>query len=677
MDEKELQEFSLDDIIKEFSDTPAEEQAAIAKALAAEPELPEEPKAEEPQEEPAPATVTDATIRLDAIPVTHGTVRNAQPIEDEEEETITVADQEEKTEPYSNEWEPEYEQPIAEYVPPKPIVFPRRSRLQELKRKLVSGPERAYYTLAEKGLGKLQFAAFFCGLITLISAVATVMFAFGLVPDTRLRLMVFSQFFVMLLSALLGCYQLLEGVTDLFRKRFSLNTLLVFTFILCCADGILCFKQLRVPCCAAFSLQMTMSLWSACQKRNTKLGQLDTMRKASRLDSIGMVENYYNESKGLLRGEGQVEHFMDTYEQPSGLEKVLSVYAISALGVSLALGIAAGVLYQSIGIGIQVAAVTALASMPASMLITLSRPAAVLERRLHALGAVICGWDGVEALSGKAVFPLAHEDLFPAGTVKMNGVKFFGKRQPDEIIAYAAALVSAEGGGLAPLFAHLLESRNGMHYTAEAFTAYEGGGIGALVNSDPVLAGSLAFLKEMGVEVPEGIRVNQAVCVAIEGELAGLFAITYEKDRSSAAGLATLCSYRDLRPVLVSDDFMVDAEFIRSKFSVSTKRLILPQTEERAQLQKQTLPEEVPAAALITGDGLAPFAYAATGARTLKRAATVGVIVHLAGGTLGFLIMVILTLIGALHLLTPANMFLYELVWLLPGILISQWTRTI
>ena len=508
-------EFDLESIIREFSNDPAEPSSEEEQAQPDEAVKPEEA----PQAQSIP--VTDETIRMDVIAQTHGKVRNAQPITDEEEEPGQM--QEEGTEPYSEQWEPEYEQPIAEYVPPRPIIFPRRSRLLELKRKLVAGPEKEYYTLDEKGLGKLQFAIAVCVLLVLISAAASAMFAFQLVPDTRLRLMVFSQFFVMLVSALLGSFQLVEGAADLFRGRFSLNTLLCFTFVLCCVDGVLCLQQLRVPCCAAFSLQVAMSLWCSYEKRNTMLGELDTMRKATRLDRVAVSEDYYAETKGLLRGEGQVEQFMDTYDKPARLEKALSVYAIVALCISVALGVTAGVL-QGVSAGIQVAAVTILASMPATMFITISRPKAVLERRLHALGAVLCGWQGVEALSGKAVFPVEHEDLFPMGMVKMNGVKFFGSRLPDEVIAYAAALVAADGGCLEPLFSHLLESRNGRHYEVETFTTYEEGGIGGLINSEPVLAGSLAFLKEMGVEVPEGIRVNQAVCVAVEKELCGLFA---------------------------------------------------------------------------------------------------------------------------------------------------------
>ncbi len=670
MDEQERQEFSLEDIIREFSDAPLEREQEQ------QPAQEEQPAEEElPVKEETPA-VTDATIRLDKIPDTRGQVRNARQITDEEEDLPQVPVEEEKTEPYSEEWEPEYEQPIAEYVPQPPLMFPRRSRLQELKRKLVAGPEREYYALSEKGLGKLQLAIFVCCIVVLLSAASTAMYALGMVPENRMRLMVFGQFLAMLVSAFLGSYQLMEGAVDLIRKRFSLNTLLAFTFVICCVDGVVCLQQLRVPCCAAFSLQVTMSLWNVYQKRNTRLGELDTMRKATRLDSIGVVEDYHPDGKGLLRGEGQVEDFSRTYEQPSRLEKVVSVYALVALCVSVAVGILGGVLH-GLHTGIQVAAVTTLAAMPASMFITLSRPMAVLERRLHALGAVLCGWQGVEKLSGKALFPVDHNDLFPVNAVKMNGVKFFGSRPPDFVISYAAALVATGGGSLEPLFSHLLESRNGIHYTTENFCVYEDGGIGGEINGEPVLAGSLAFLKEMGVEVPEGIRVNQAVCLAIDGELSGVFAITYEKDRSSAAGMSTLCAYRGLKTVLTTEDFMLTPGFIRSKFGVNPKRILLPERQERLALHKKELEPDTQAAALITGDGLAPFAYAVTGARALKRACTLGVTVHMAGGILGILMMLVLAILGETALLTPANMFLYELVWFLPGLLISEWTRTI
>ena len=186
----------------------------------------------------------------------------------------------------------------------------------------------------------------------------------------------------------------------------------------------------------------------------------------------------------------------------------------------------------------------------------------------------------------------------------------------------------------------------------------------------------LSFLKEMGVEVPEGIRVNQAVCVAISGELCGLFALTYENNRSAAVGMAALCGNRRLRPMIITDDFLLTNQFIRSRFSIKPKWILHPETEVRAQLREKKLEEGKPSAALITRSSLAAYALSITGARALKTASVLGVIVHMLGGVLGMAVMVTLTLMGRLDLLTPANVFAYQLVWMIPGLLFTEWTRT-
>lgn len=689
-EEKELQDFSLEDIIKEFSDseapaeeepagTPAEEPAEeaaeeTAEEAPAEPEETPEAATEEPtiripaiKDIPQEQPVTEQTIRLDAIPDTAGTVRNAQPVTEEQEAGEV---------PYSKTWEPEYEQPIAEYIPPPPIIFHPRSRLRELKRKLVAGPEKMYYDLSEKGVGKLQAAIFLSLLVVLVGAISTAMYSLGMVQESRMRLMVFVQFLAMLLSALLGSFQLLEGAGDLLRGRFTLNTLLFFTFIACCADGIICLQQLKVPCCAAFSLEVTMSLWSTYQRRTAQLGQLDTMRKATRLDSVGIQQDYCDGLKGLLRGEGQVEDFMDTCNTRPAPEKALGIYGLIALLLSIGIGVAASLLHD-VYFGIRSAAVALLAAMPATIFITVSRPMAILERRLHALGAVLCGWQGVVGLCGKALFPLSHEDLFPAGSIKMNGVKFYTKREPDETVAYAAAMITADGGGLVPLFTQLLESRNGVHYDVENLRAYEGGGIGGEINEEPVLVGSLQFLQQMGVEVPEGIRLSQAVCIAVDGELCGVFAVTYDKVRASSAGLSALCAYRGLNPVLITNDFMLTPSFIRSKFGVNIKRIRFPEHAVRGALREKELEVGTQAVLLVTKEGLAPYAYGVAGARSLKTATSVGVVLHILGGAVGIAMMALLAILGAEELLIPGNLFLYQLIWMIPGLMITEWTRTI
>ena len=690
--ERREEEYSLDDIMQEFrkpEDVPQEnarvsaeamEEDILAAAEAVDGELQtEEETAEEVSLDEVEAKVkqevsTD-TIRLDAPELLHGEAHNAQHIDDEDEPT-EVPQPKEETPAFTEGWEPEYEQPMGEYVPPKPIAFPTRAESRDMKRKLVIGPEKKYYELTEKGLGKLQLGMFFCLLVVILSAVSTVAHAQGLIPENRVRLMIFSQFLAVLVSGLLGSSQLIQGATDLFKGRFTLNTLLAVTFLVCCADGVFCLLQVRIPCCAAFSLEVLMSLWSTYNCRHAELGQMDVLRKAGRLCGVYARENAWEDKKVLVRIPGEVDDFMDNYGDVSEPEKHQGRYALIALGVSVLIGVFAGVT-RDLCTGIQMAAVSLLAAVPATAFIATTRPFAILQRRLHRLGAVLCGWQGVKQLCGKVVFPLYSEDIFPQGTMRMNGVKFFGSRPTDMVLAYAAAVVMAEGSGLAPLFKQVLDSRNGRYYDAENLRRYENGGVGGNVLDEPVLVGPLSFLERMGVDVPDGIQVSQAVCVAIDGELCGVFAISYEKTRSATAGLSTLSSYRNLNPVMIANEFMMSESFIRTKFGIKSKRLLFPADQTRMALRMVEAEESAQAALLTTTVGLAPMAFCATGARSLQLSCKLGVILHMVGGILGLAVVLTLLLLGADHLLIPANMFLYQLVWMIPGFLLTEWTRSV
>lgn len=707
MDEKEQmipEEFDLDDIMREFAGVTDEDLAQVdlsdlegEKTPAEAPGEPQESAEEEATEEAAEeaAEETPEEAAEEAAPeagqsVTSDTIRigdlagemEKKPAPDLEitavfkpitEEQARAAAQQEQETPAG---EPEFEDPFGGYVPPEPIVFRPHSRLRELKRKLVAGPEKRYYQLSEVGLGKLQAAMVVTLLVFLLTAGATALYATGIVPADRIRLVIFIQVFGILVAALMGCYRLLSGVAAVLRGRFTLDSLLVISLLACLADGVLCLKELRLPCGAAFCLEMVMALWAEYHRRNTEMGQMDTMRKAVRLDAIVRTGEFYEGRAGLLQREGMVEEFMDTYNQTSGPEKVQSVYALAALAASIAIGVAAGVLH-SYQLGIRFAAAALLAGVPATAFITLTRPAAVLERRLHNLGTVICGWQGVKALSRNAVYPLTHTDLFPGGTTKMNGVKFYGDRNPDQVVAYGAALIAADGGGLEPLFNQLLESRSGLHYEVDELRCYGGGGIGGVINEEPVLMGVRSFMQDMGVDMPEGTKVNQAVYMAIDGELCAVFALTYVRNKGAAAGLATLCGYRGLTPALVTGDFMLTESFLRSQFGVNTRRIAFPQRADRAELAARQPEEEAPALAMYTKEGLAAKAYAVTGARSLRTASILGLTVHMFGGIAGLAIMLALCLVGRQDLLTPANLLLYQMVWMVPGLLISEWTRVV
>lgn len=696
----ELQELDLEAIMREFHDPSkdlppeepetapedGEEAAEEAPAEAPEDTEPADIPAitEEPEDEtPVPDSMEELNIGQifleedtgeDAAPDPAATVRIDELSDTLVESTADTAEngsEEPAAEDGSEDTEETSAQPEKE-----PIPFSPRARLRELKTKLIAGPEKRYYELEELGVGKLQIAILLNLALVALCAGGAVLYAMGAVPGNRMRFLAFSQVLAMLVSALLGSNALLDGLGDIFHGKFTLNTLMALTFFACCADAVYCLMELRIPCCAAFCLEMTMALWARYHRRSTEMAQMDTLRKAVNLGSIVKSPDYYNKRPGILRGQGDVEDFMDTYNKSSGPEKLQCVYAFISLIASLGISTLAGLLHGP-SMAVQILSTSLLVAVPASFFISLTRPAALLERRLHMVGSVICGWQGVKKLCGKAVIPLRDEDLFPEGSAKLNGVKFYGERTPDEIVSFTTSLIVEAGGGLVNVFRTLLASRGGREYPVEEFRNYGDGGIGGIIQGEPVLLGTLDFMQDMGVHIPDGTMVNQAVYAAIDGELSAVVAISYAKMRSSAAGLVSLTVSRRLTPVMLTRDFMLTESFLRSKFSVRTRKMVFPDQQTRDALAAIQADPEADVLALTTRQDLASYIYAITGSSALRTASRLGIAIHLLGGIVGIAIMLVIAYLGSTQLLTPINILLYQLVWMIPGLLITEWTRSV
>ena len=706
MDNNELQEFDLDDILNEFHEEPEETGTEPTQDEPEEELLEELPnkkltedtltrlnsligeEMDEPAEEEAsaeaeePAPQLGDTIRMDEIirEVRAETVEMDEQKEPAVSEDATIRiDISEVEEVSESAVDMEEVRHMVEEEAPAsaPVIeFNPRLKLRELKRKLVAGPEKRYYELVEMGTGRVQVASFLALLITVGCGAVATMYAMDLIPENRLRLVIFTQILAMLVSALLGCHQMLDGLGELLRGRFTLNTLLNVTFLSCCADAFFCLQELRIPCCAAFSLHVSMALWARYHRRTTEMAQMDTLRKAVRLRGLTKEENCYEGKPAILRFDGHVEDFMDNYDVPSGPQKLQNAYAFISFFACIGIAVFAGI-FHGISLGVQVFSTSLLVAAPASFFITLSRPMSILEKRLHMVGTVLCGWQGVKGLCGKAVFPLKDEDLFPQGSTKLNGVKFYGDRDPDEVVSYTTSLICEAGGGLVPVFRQLLSGRDGTVHSVENFRNYGNGGIGGEVCGEPVLLGTPNFLRDMGVEIPEGSMVNQAVYASIDGQLSAVFAISYAKMRSAAGGLVTLSGYRKLTPVLVGGDFMITDSLLRGKFGINTRRIAFPEREIRQELaQKKADPDSV-SMAMATRDELVSYAYAVTGSRSLRTSCRLGMAIHLVGGVLGMLIMLVLAYLGSTDLLIPTRILLYQLVWLVPGLLVTEWTRAV
>ncbi len=676
MTDNDKLELDIDDIIREFSEKPMKEKLS-GDGSKMKDTIPLEDVVQASREQTA--TAEEDTKRF-TPPAANEDTKQFTPVSAEEDTKRFVPPQEAQETRRFTPVEEDTRRMTAEdttTIPDKERNEPKvlRTPFQIMRRKIVEGPERQYYALREKGIAGIQTVMVLSFLVALVAIGTTVLYAMGYVPEDRMRLMIFSQLLLLLFSAFLGAFQMVDGLFDLGRLRFTPNTLLALTFLVCLADCVICLGEVRVPCTAVFCIQVFMSLWGAAMQRKTDTSRTDTMRGAKMLSGIGEKPGFDDDVTGFVRCDGDVDDFMDTYGERGVPEKVLGWYCLGAFVGALVIG-GVTVALHTVSLGLQVAAASLLVAMPATMFISVARPALLLEKKLCKLGVVICGWKGAKGLGRKARFPITGKDLFPADTVKLNGVKFYGEQVPAKVIGYAAAVAAKEGGSLAPLLAELKDSYNVDTCEVESYKAYTGG-IGGGVEGTVVLIGTLPMLKAFNVEIPGDIRLAGGIGIALDGKFSCLLAVNYEKNRLVAHGLRVLTSSSRVKPVLVTEDFVLSGPFLQKKFGIHPKKLLRPAPEERERLRAVTVEQEDGVLALCVRPSLPAYGYAISGGRAYYHAVTLGMVIHILGGVLGLGAMLALALLGRTDLLTPLNILLYQAVWLIPGYLITEWTRAL
>ncbi len=557
-------------------------------------------------------------------------------------------------------------------TPPEPIAFPQKNAQPQLER-LTEEAERQYAKLDKAEPAKLR-AQLLLHAILCVAAALTAFLAHD-VSAQRQKILILAQVTVMLLSAVVGYRRLLEGVMDMLRRRFRLNSLLCVTLLVCWLDALLCIKSLRLPFAAVFSLQMLMAQWAHYQKIQMRISRLDALRKASELSAVVKNPDYYKHLPAYQSAPLRDFDALTAQDEQSAAEKFLCRYALSVVVLGLVLAVVTGFVHGAAD-GVRAYAAALLAATPASVYVCFCRPQSTLEKRLHKLGTLLCLPEGVCSIEKQGYYPLTHQDLFPQSHVKLNGVRFYGERNPNTVVSYVAALMKADGGSLERPFEQLRASRNARVCKVEELTSYPGG-VGGQIDGLSVIAGTLDFIESMGVELPEVSRIPHAVYAAVNQSLCAVFAVCFTRSKSSVSGLRTLCGSSRVHPIMVDCDFVMSEDSLEQKLGVDVRAMRFPDCMTRMALAEKTPPDNADIIALTTRSGLAQRAYAVTGGAALRSAWRFGAMVHMLGGCIGFLAVTILALHGDLWLLEAYNLLLYGCVWMIPGLLLSEGTRTI
>lgn len=484
-----------------------------------------------------------------------------------------------------------------------------------------------------------------------------------------------GELFLMFMCAVCAFDVLNDGIRRLASPGFGLDTLVLVETVAALCEGYYAMEAQRASLAPLMCLILSCAIWG---KRSRVQAEAETMDAARKLDgnhALVREPGYFQKQPGLLYGSGNMKDFLMASDEPVTPEKFLNFY--SFLVVLAGLAIATLNFGGEWGKFFQYWTSAMLAGTPLMSFLIWSRPWAILAKKMKERGAAIYGWPGVRRLCGKVTVPVSERDLFPNGNVKMNGVKFFNGQLPDRVVAFGAAVTAAAGSALAPIFEEQMQLRAARRFSVSTLRRYDVGGIGAEIGSESVLVGSLRFMQSMGVEMPGGTRVSQAVYVAIGGDLAGVFALHYGVTRASVENMAVLCANRGVVPVITAGDFIITESFLRSKFRMNTAGVRLPSMSVRAQLEKKKPGEKALPAVLVKEPDFFLLVSAITGARALNMAYRTGLILTVFSSLMGMVIMGVLAGLSAGGIMSVANLTLFLLIWSVPMFLLTGWPKNV
>ena len=470
------------------------------------------------------------------------------------------------------------------------------------------------------------------------------------------------------LTALLCRHVFLKGF-GMLRRRRCVAELLVSLSVL--ASGLDCALRLLgggagevMPYAPVSCLGLIFAQWGV--RRESK-GNYDMLRAAAVDDDPPYLVT--NTPQGACKQRGSVPGFFTTAARSDAATlwqtALLPVFLVAAVAFALL-----GSVGQERG-GDFLLNLSAILPAAATFSLPLcwALPWSKLSEHLQKTGCAVAGWSGAQKISAQRRMIVTDTDLFPPGTVQLNGRKLFAETQ-ERAVSLAASMARAAGSGLERLFNSMVRSEGGRYEKVDDFSFYEEGGWSGVIKGESVLMGGAAFMRKMNVRLPADVNLKTGVFLAVDKELAAAFAVKYSPAENVDFALKMMQRSR-IQPILASRDPNITPSLIKRKFSRGV-HMEYPGLIERVALSEAEKDRDLPRA-LLFREGLLPYAETVAGSLRLCKAVRRAAAISLLGSWAGTLLTFYLTNLGAYELMNPLALEVFLLLWTLPVLLLSDW----
>ena len=517
-------------------------------------------------------------------------------------------------------------------------------------------------------------------IITIVMVILTFAYEAGMIIPFgigRVQPAAIGALIIGLLLVMILCSDIvLRGTLCLARGAPNAETLILFSCAFSIISGV--FTILRgspavLTYCAVSALSLTFAAFG--EKYNLR-AITDTLKTATgSSEPYGLLADYNSDiDKSVLKkASRRIDGFYNNLMRPDVAESFFRYATPLLLAVALILSVLTAVAKGQGEYFLHILSSLLAAAAPFSALMAFSVPFTAVSRSIRKSGASIAGWGGADEICFSDGACVTDEDLFPPGTLSFNGIKLYEGVSPEKAIKYTASLIVASGSGLSRIYSEVLKTLGLSEIKVEDFACYEGG-IGALLHGERVMSGSAAYMNLLGIRVPDDMNMKNAVYTSINDKLVAMFVIDYMPVSSVQSALISILKWR-IKLFFAVRDFNVTPLMLEQKFKVSLEDVEYTQARDSYSISDLNTGKEGRVAAVLTREGLGPFADAVTGGRLLKSAAFVSTLISIFSAFLGVLMMFYISWSGAFLSSRPGNLMLFMLSMLGAMLVVSGYAR--
>lgn len=476
---------------------------------------------------------------------------------------------------------------------------------------------------------------------------------------------------IMMISVMFcGLDIITTGIMSIVRFKLHASALIAISCLLCTIDAFLSAASVSekvVPFCVIPALTIAFTLLGSVMNARSNKIILNTAAASKHPYVVTAESELSGGDITLVKGRKPLDGIVRRTEEDGPDESVFGVLTPYFVVAALVLSIIAAVISKDFSSFAHILSGIFVCAAPIAMLITFPMPFFISIKSLIRSGSTIAGWSGLYDIGKAKHLIVTDGDLFPKGCVKISRTRVFAGMEPERIISFAGSIISASGSAMVHPFAELMRKAGGGLMPVEAFSVHESGGLTAMIDGEDVYCGNAAFMRLMGVVLPEKYVLNNGVYIAVASVICGVFEMEYTASDAVKSALEELIG-SDRHAIFAVRDFNITPSMLSVKFDMPTDGFDFPPYSERYAISGAEPSEASKPAALISREGLSALVSLADHGKMLFSRIRLSVMLSVVSAVVGMLVMFILSLSALPSVVTALS---YLLAWLLITVILS------